>query len=250
MPVLDETLRARLAFGERDVAAVQRLRYEVFVAELGADGEGVDHDARREADRFDPHAEHLVLEDRASGAILGAYRLMTEAGARAAGGFYGEAEYDLAPLRRSGRPLLELGRSCLAPAARGGMGMHLIWREIGRLIEARNIGLVFGVASFHGTDPAALRVPLAWLGRHRLAPAALRPRAIGPSAVPLDPDPSVRVPAREAAAAMPTLLKAYLRLGAWVGEGAWVDHAFNTTDVCVVLDAARVPTAVRARYAA
>ena len=250
MPFDDHRLHARLAEGAGDLRAVQRLRYDVFVDELGGTGDGVDHAARREADRFDEHAEHVILEDRGSGEVLGAYRLMTEASARAAGGFYGEGEYDLTPLHRSGRPLLELGRSCLAPSARGGTGLHLIWREIGALVRERGIGFLFGVASFHGADPGRHRVPLAWLGRERLAPAALRPVAIGPEAAPLDPDPAMSAPRAEAVAAMPPLLKGYLRLGAWVGEGAWVDRPFATTDVCVVLDAARIPAAARARYAA
>ncbi|MGR3540854.1 MAG: GNAT family N-acetyltransferase [Hasllibacter sp.] len=250
MLLAPDRLRARLAATEDDLRAVQRLRYDVFVDELGAGGEGVYHAGRREADRFDAHAEHLLLEDRSTGAVVGAHRLMTDGGARAAGGFYGEGEFDLTPLRRTGRPLLELGRSCLAPSARGGPGMHLIWREIARLVEDRGIGFLFGVASFHGADPARHRVPLAWLGRNRLAPEGLRPVAIGPQAAPLDPDPAAPAPRAEAVAAMPALLKGYLRLGAVVGEGAWLDRPFATTDVCVVLDAARVPAAARARYAA
>jgi putative hemolysin len=45
-------------------AQAQRLRYDVFIEELGGDGTLVDHDARIEADRFDPFFDHLLLRDR------------------------------------------------------------------------------------------------------------------------------------------------------------------------------------------
>ena len=48
--------------------------------------------------------------------------------------------------------------------------------------------------------------------------------------------------------AVPPLIKAYLRLGGFVGEGAFLDHAFNTTDVCLVLDTARMNEKNRALY--
>ena len=46
----------------------------------------------------------------------------------------------------------------------------------------------------------------------------------------------------------PALIKAYLRLGGFVGEGAWLDHAFNTTDVCLVMDTKKMSAKHRAFY--
>lgn len=55
----------RLARTTADLEAAQRLRYEVFVKELGAGGALVDHEARLERDAFDPYYDHLLLIDRA-----------------------------------------------------------------------------------------------------------------------------------------------------------------------------------------
>ena len=239
----------RLAAGEADLAAAQRLRYEVFVEELGGDGEMVDHAARREADAFDAHCDHLLLIDpkrpaelqpTGGGAVVGVYRLLPGDRLAATGGFYTETEYDLAPLKASGRRLLELGRSCLAADYRGGMAMFHLWGALWEYVEDRGIEVLFGTASFHGTDTAALSAPLSLLHHNHLAPEALRPLARGPEAAPMDLVAADAIDRPAAMRAVPALIKAYLRLGGWVGQGAWVDRAFNTTDVCLVLDATRV----------
>ncbi|MCO6381982.1 GNAT family N-acetyltransferase [Oceanicola sp. 502str15] len=239
----------RLAAGQADLAAAQRLRYEVFVTELGGDGEMVDHDARLEADRYDPHCDHLLLIDHAQpaelpaaggGAVVGVYRLLPGARAAEIGGFYTEGEYDLTPLKTSGRRLLELGRSCLAPRYRGGIAMYHLWSALWDYVEAREIEVLFGTASFHGTDTAALAAPLSMLHHNHLAPEALRPTALPPRARDMNLRPEAELDRAAAMREVPALIKAYLRLGGWVGQGAWVDAAFNTTDVCLVLDAARV----------
>ena len=53
---------------------------------------------------------------------------------------------------------------------------------------------------------------------------------------------------RKAMLDTPALIKAYLRLGGVVGDGAYVDHAFNTTDVCLVLDTAKMNERQRRIY--
>ena len=45
---------------------------------------------------------------------------------------------------------------------------------------------------------------------------------------------------RAAMLQVPALIKAYLRLGGYVGDGAFVDHAFNTTDICLIMDTERL----------
>ncbi|WP_323717046.1 L-ornithine N(alpha)-acyltransferase [Paracoccus aminovorans] len=231
----------RLATDDADLLAAQRLRYRVFVEELGGDGPLVDHAERLERDEFDPVLDHLVLVDnRRSRAtldhVVGVYRLLPGGRAEAFGRFYCDSEYDLTPLRHSGRSLLELGRSCVDPAFRGGSGMFLLWNALAEYVLARDIEILFGVASFHGLDAQALAQPLSWLHHHHLAPPAIRPRARPDGYQRMDLIPEAQLDRRAAMAGMPALIKAYLRLGGLVGEGAWLDRPFNTTDVFLMVD--------------
>jgi len=240
----------RLATSSEDIRAAQRLRYEVFVAELGGDGAMVDHDLRLERDAFDKHAEHLLLIDhsRATDPVVGVYRLMMAQHAKLAGDWYTASEYDLTPLLKTGRKVLELGRSCLKADYRGGVGMMLLWQALADLVLSRNVEVLFGVASFHGTDPEALDAPLSLLHHRHLAPANLCPVARPPHAVEMNRLPEAQIDRPAALRAVPSLIKAYLRLGGCVGAGAWVDHRFNTTDVCLVLDINNLSEKQRALY--
>ncbi len=243
----------RLATEEIDRLAAQRLRYEVFVAELGGDGPLIDHEGRFERDAFDAHVDQLVLVDRRRDAqaldhVVGVYRLLTDERAAAAGQFYTEDEYDITPLRRSGRRLLELGRSCVHRDYRGGTAMFHLWNGLADYVLERGIEVMFGVASFHGTDIAALRMPLAWLHHHHLAPEPLRVRVREEHFQSMDLMPPDELDRRAAMLATPALIKAYLRLGGFVGEGAYVDHAFNTVDVFLLMDTARMSSRHRGYY--
>lgn len=237
----------RLAASAADLTLVQRLRYEVFVAELGGDGPMVDHAARLERDEFDPVCDHMMLIDARSGDLAAVYRLMRQDQAAAFGRFYTESEYDLSGLRASGRRLLELGRSCARADYRGGPAMMVMWNGLATYVLERGIELLFGTASFHGTDPAALAQPLSLLHHDHLADPAIRPRAR--AFQPMDLLAAEAVDRRAAMAALPPLIRAYLRLGGRVGEGAFIDHAFNTIDVCMVLDTERMSVRHKDHYA-
>jgi putative hemolysin len=251
MQIDDSHFELGLAGDETDVREAQRLRYAVFVEELGGDGDLVDHENRLEADRFDPHFDHLLLRDRRRAPgdrVVGVYRLMRAEQAAAAGQFYSEDEYDLGALRRSGRKLLELGRSCLHPDYRGGTAMMHLWSGLADYIARHGIEVMFGVASFHGTDPARVAAPLSLLHHRHLAPADVRPvaRDVGFQRMDLIPEGELDRPA--AIRGTPALIKAYLRLGGFVGQGAFVDRPFNCIDVCLVMDIARMSPRHRAIY--
>ncbi|HBM38373.1 MAG TPA: ornithine-acyl-ACP acyltransferase, partial [Sulfitobacter sp.] len=141
----------RLARTQADLHAAQRLRYDVFVTELGAGGPLVDHDNRLEVDQYDDFVDHLLLIDRKTQQTVGVYRLIRRDMADRAGGFYSENEYDLTALKSSGREILELGRSCLHPSYRGGIAMHQLWAGLASYVAEHGIEILFGVASFHGT---------------------------------------------------------------------------------------------------
>lgn len=249
----DGAFELRLAADARDLRAAQRLRYAVFVEEMGSDGALVDHAARLECDAFDPICDHLLLIDRRRDAealedVVGVYRLLP--GDRLAAGqrFYSEGEYDLTALRASGRRLLELGRSCVHPDYRGGAAMMLMWNRLADYVLEREVELMFGTASFPGTDVATLAQPLSYLHHNHLAPAALRPVALPPHRAEMAMLPPEAVERRAAMQATPALIKAYLRLGGMVGDGAWIDHAFNTVDVLLLMDTARMSARHRDYY--
>ncbi|MBB93872.1 MAG: ornithine-acyl-ACP acyltransferase [Rhodobacteraceae bacterium] len=240
MPEPGPSFTVSIADTPAALTEAQALRYDVFVRELGGQGALVDHDQGLERDAFDPFFDHMIVRDDATGAVVGVYRLLRDDQAAAAGQFYSEAEYDLAPLRRSGRRLLELGRSCLHRDYRGGAAMYHLWTGLADYVARHGIDILFGTASFHGTDIDALAEPLSMLHHNHLAPPDLRVRAVAEHFQPMDLVPKDRLDRKRAMVAMPALIKAYLRLGGTVGEGAFVDHAFNTTDVCLVMDTARM----------
>ncbi len=241
MPKKDRNFELRLARSADDLVAAQRLRYRVFVRELGATGPTVDHENRLETDGFDTFYDHLVLVDRrrdpaARQHIVGVYRLMRGDVAAANRGFYTSNEYDLSPLLNSGRQLLELGRSCVHPDVRGGVAMYILWNGLADYCLEYGVEILFGVASFNGINPAPILQSLSMLHHQHLAPPELRvtSRETRPDSFALIAADSID--RRVAMAQTPPLIKAYLRLGGKVGEGVFIDHDFNTVDVCLMMD--------------
>ncbi len=242
-PVPEESaLEVRLARCALDLQGAQRLRYRVFIEELGATGgPHVDPVLRLERDALDPHFDHLVLVDRRRDPetldhVIGVYRLFPCERAQALGRFYCDSEYDLAPLRRLGRKLVELGRSCVEREYRRGPAMMLLWKGLAEYVLSRDIEILFGVASFHGADATRHAHALSYLHHFHLAPEAMRVRALPDHFHPMDQIPSDAIDVRAALAEVPPLIRAYLRLGGFVGEGAYIDQEFNTTDVCLIMD--------------
>jgi putative hemolysin len=156
-------------------------------------------------------------------------------GAARLGRFYSADEYDITRVVNFPGRVLELGRSCVDGAYRGRAAMQLLWRGIAAYVFYHQIDLMFGCASLPGTDPDALAVELTYLYQNHLAPPALRPRALPHRYIDMrrmDPD---AIDARRALGQLPPLIKGYLRLGGFVGDGAVIDPQFNTTDVAVVV---------------
>ena len=232
-------LEVRLAVSEAEVEAAQALRYRVFYEEMAAKPSQEVAAAHRDFDDFDALCDHLLVLDHTLGAgpaaVIATYRLIRRAAAEQHGAFYSASEYDIANIVGYPGEVLELGRSCVDQRYRNRPTMQLLWRGISAYVFQHHIALMFGCASLPGTDPKALALPLSYLYYHHLAPPALRPRALDERRVdmrlmaPSDVDP------RGAMAVLPPLIKGYLRLGGFIGDGAVIDHEFNTTDVCVIV---------------
>ncbi|WP_170403141.1 GNAT family N-acetyltransferase [Ruegeria arenilitoris] len=248
MPDTGPSFTVKLAETDEELRAAQRLRYDVFVRELGGGGEMVDHAEGLERDQFDPYFDHMLAYDDVTGEVVGVYRLLPGDRVAEVGRFYSEDEYDLTVLKNSGRKLLELGRSCLHPDYRGGTAMYHLWNGLAKYVSEREIEVLFGVASFHGTDVKHFAQPLSMLHHNHLAPPELRVRAQPDAYQNMNLVPKDALDRRSAMLQVPALIKAYLRLGGFVGEGAFIDHAFNTTDVCLILDTTRMNERQRRIY--
>ena len=233
------TLQVRLADTVGEIDAAQALRYRVFYDEMGAIPSPEMARRERDFDDFDGICDHLLVIDHARGsfaqAVVGTYRLIRRKAAEHHGRFYSAAEYDIAKITAYPGEILELGRSCVDPSARDRSTMQLLWRGIAAYVFHHDIALMFGCASLPGTDADALALPLSYLYHHHLAPPALRPRALPHRFVDMRRlDAAALDPARTLGD-LPPLIKGYLRVGGFVGDGAVIDHQFNTTDVCVVV---------------
>lgn len=243
LPERGARLQVRLARSPAEVRAAQRLRHEVFHLERGAGGVA---DAL-DRDRFDDGMQHIVVLDAdrsaAEGEVVGTYRLKVHASVDSAMRGYAAHEFDLSALAPVRGPLLELGRSCvLAPYRTRGV-INLLWREIGRVVAAHRIELMFGCASIPVTDPAVAYRQLTYLHRDHLAPDGLRPRAHGAGAVAVPPAAEGDEPPD-----LEPLIKGYMRLGAYIGDGAYVDRDFNCVDVCIVMPTDRLTARSVRRY--
>jgi len=232
-------LQVRLAETAADIDAVQALRYRIFYESLGARPLPEMLRRRRDFDRFDHGCDHLLVLDhgngRGSNAVVGTYRMLRRAAARRLGGFYSAGEYDIRPLVAHQGEILELGRSCVDAAYRQRPVMQLLWNGIAAYVFHYDVTLMFGCASLPGTDPDALATPLSYLHYYHLAPSALRPRALNERYIDMHRLSIGAIDPGRALVALPPLIKGYLRLGGFVGEGAVIDEQFNTTDVCILV---------------
>lgn len=237
-------LGVRVASSEWEVRAAQALRFRVFYEEMGARADAMTRASGLDADAYDAVADHLLVVDHDRGegpeGVVGTYRLIRRAAARRIGRFYSADEYDIARLAEFEGEVLELGRSCTDAAYRTRGTLQLLWGGIAAYVFRHRISLMFGCASLPGLDLDANAESLSYLAHHHMAPEPLRARALPERYIPMERLPRGSYDAKRALMDLPPLIKGYLRLGGFVGDGAVLDTQFNTTDVCVVVQTDQV----------
>ncbi|PTW63224.1 ornithine-acyl[acyl carrier protein] N-acyltransferase [Breoghania corrubedonensis] len=245
------SLEVRLARKASEIKKAQELRYHVFYEEMSAIADGQTLASGRDADTFDEFCDHLLVLDhdvaerakpfgRRKPRIVATYRLLRQSVAERFGGFYTAGEYDIQPLLDAKPDLnfLELGRSCVLKPYRTKRTVELLWHGIWAYVLMHGIDAMIGCASFEGTDPDRLALPLSYLHHCARAPEEWRVRALDERYVEMNRLPPESVDMRAALREMPPLIKGYLRLGAHIGDGAVIDHQFGTTDALIILPVA------------
>lgn len=241
------SLETRLAISKDEIMAVQKIRYRVFVEEMGA---RIPLDAmasKRDFDQYDDQCDHLLVIDRTIAGstidqIVGTYRLMQQDTAELNNGFYSQSEYDVHDLaaRHPDKRFLELGRSCVLPKYRTRRSIELLWQGIWAYCLQNNIDVMFGCASFHGTVPAAHAQSLSFLYHFARATDEWQISPQKGTQDLMDLMPAEALKTKEALSKMPPLIKGYLRLGALFSPHAFIDTSFNTTDVLIILPLSKI----------
>jgi len=254
-------LEVRLARTVQDIRRAQRLRFQVFYEEMSAAPSPRNLLARRDIDPFDRICDHLLVVDRewrrhpgapARPRVVGTYRLLRQEFAERNGGYYSAGEYDLRGLiaAHPGQRILELGRSCVLAPYRTKRTVELLWHGIWAYVRHHRCDLMIGCASLEGTDPDAMADQLSFLHHHARAPEEWRAAALPGRYIGMNRRRAGDFDARRAMAALPPLIKAYLRLGGRFGDGAVVDRQFGTTDVLVIVRVADIDPRYIAHYSA
>jgi L-ornithine Nalpha-acyltransferase len=240
-------LALRMAQDPEDLRAAQRLRYQVFYEECGATPTGTMSATRRDEDRYDKICDHLLVIEQGrvtqdgtgllDGRVIGTYRLLRQDVAVNNGGFYSQSEFNLSPLlkRHPNLRFLEVGRSCVAQGFRSKPVAELLWQGIWNYVRQYRMDVMFGCASLEGTNIEIHADELTFLASAKPTPENWRVEALPQHRIPMLRKSPSEIDQRQVLRRLPTLIKAYMRLGCYFGDGAVIDHQFNTTDVLIVL---------------
>jgi len=233
------SLEVCLAQTTEETLAAQSLRYKVFYEEMAASPSVEMAKVKRDFDQFDEYCDHLIVvdHDRSENEekVVGTYRLLRRSVADTHGGFYSSWEYNIDSVLQHPGEILELGRSCVEAPYRNRATMTLLWRGIAAYVLNYKVPLMFGCASFEGTDPSEHAMILSYLYHFHLAPKELRPVAQPKHFVKMNYITKENLDRRVAIRAIPPLIKGYLRLNGFVGDGAVIDRQWNSVDVSIVV---------------
>ena len=227
-----------------EVREAQRLRYQVFAEEMGANlsSKVAGHDI----DLFDDFCEHLLVRDANTRQVIGTYRVLTPAQARRVGGTYTDTEFDLTRLRHIRDRMVELGRSCVHPEHRHGAVIMALWGALFDFMDRNDLDTMIGCA----TIPMQHQGPHGMVGGGHAAASIWRQvKEKHLASIDLHVRPRLPLPIEQLDDSLnvepPALIKGYLRLGAKVlGPPAW-DPDFNAADLPMLMRAADLPARYR-----
>ena len=238
------TFECYIANSKSEIKAAQRLRYKVFFAERENKIIRL-NSFKRETDDYDKYADHIIVTYKktkfSKTKVIGTYRLLRQSIALKNKGFYSSNEYDLSNLLKSNKynNLLELSRSCINKKFRKKNVLQLMWKKIHEYVVENKVDALFGTASFLETNIKVIEPELKFLNENFAMPDEIKVKALDEYKVNLSNNIPI-LSKMDIAKKLPTLIKAYLRLNAYIGDGAVLDNHFKTTDVFIFLPFSKI----------
>ena len=230
-----------MANKKSELKKAQALRYSVFYEEKKAKPTFTKKMMKLDYDKIDKFADHLIVIDKKrksiKNKIVGTYRLIRGDVALSFGGFYTSSEFDLTNILNSykHKQILELGRSCVHKDYRNGTTMNLLWKAIAEYIKLYDIKVLLGCASFPGKDVKVFSKELSYLKSNFSLPEEVSVKSLVNNNYPIYNKNNINESDLRTFAKLPPLIKGYLRAGGKVSDGFFIDHDFNTIDICVVV---------------
>jgi putative hemolysin len=244
----------KLAETNSEIKHAQSLRYSVFYKEKNAKATLSKKMLRRDYDKIDRFADHLIVIDKNrrnfQNKIIGTYRLMRGDLANQYGGFYTSTEFNLSNIFQlyKNNEILELGRSCVHKKYRNGTTMNLLWKAIANYISIYDIKILLGCVSCPGTNVMKFSEQLSYLKRNHSLQNELSVESLDNNIYPIHNSKNKNISDIKNFVKLPPLIKGYLRVGGKVSESYFVDHDFNTIDLCVVVKTNNIDDKYKKRF--
>ena len=253
MNLYQNRFEIRFTKNKDELIESQRLRHKIFIDEIGTSNKKI-IESRIEKDKFDDYYKHLIIIDhekptlRPNGKIVGVTRIILSDQIHKNIGFYCAQEFNLSPIISTKKKCLEIGRTCIDSSYRNTLILHYLWLEIGAFCSNNSVELLFGVASFKGNNVNKISMALSFIHNEYLAPSEIRPKALKDGFIDMNIIKKNEIDKFNALKQMPNLLKSYFRLGAKVGEGAFIDKKLNTIDILVIVDVLNMNKKYKVHY--
>jgi putative hemolysin len=245
--------RLRLAQGIEDRESACRLRFRVFNIELG-EGLQSSYETGIDSDHFDVFCEHLLVEDKAYGRVVGTYRMQSGTTAAMNLGYYSAQEFEFARYEPLRRDILELGRASIDREHRTPEVLTLLWRGIAQYASDMGLRYLIGCSSLNSKDPAEGWRMYRELDRFRVSPE-FETVSTADYVCPIEQTGAgAQISSNPESSSLqtkvPKLLKTYLTIGARIcAPPAW-DREFGTIDFLTLLDLKQLSSAARNRFLA
>ncbi|MGY9047154.1 hypothetical protein P775_09285 [Puniceibacterium antarcticum] len=226
--------QSRIAETPKDVAAAQALRHLAFHGFAGID-----------CDVFDAECVHMLIEEARTGRLVCCFRFLPLPCGTEIERSYSAQYYELSALAAYTGPMVEMGRFCIHPEVKDPDVLRIAWGAMTAYVDDNGVELLFGCASFAGTDSNDYLDAFAMLKARHLAPKRWLPRVKAPDVFRFAQRLRRKPDLKKAMLRMPPLLRTYLMMGGWVSDHAVVDAQMNTLHVFTGVEISAIPPARR-----
>lgn len=197
----------------------------------------------QDRDDFDAICSHLLVEDITSGTLVCCFRMLTLTDGGEIFGCYCAQYYDLSALADFPGKMVEMGRFCIHPDWSDPDILRIAWGAMAAFVDENDVEMLFGCASFDGTETEQYLDAFAMLKARHIGPKRWLPQIKAPDVFQYAARMRRKPDLKLGMLRMPPLLRSYLLMGGWVSDHAVIDQQMNTLHVFTGVEIKAIPDA-------